>query len=98
MQGSRLGYHFLMQLQSLSDVKTCGLKIDYFRYRMAFQLSADDSRLLFNNKVASTLPEHICQFDDTLGHYSFRPYLHHGIDWEGWSVDENETVINPYEQ
>lgn len=96
-QGSRLGYHFLMNLTSFSDLKQCGLKRDFFRYRLAFQLSVEDSRAVFDNRVASTLPEHICQFDDTLERYSFRPYLHQGIGWEGWSVNEDGSVNNPYE-
>ena len=95
-QGSKLGYHFLLALNALADLKSCGLKPDYFRYRMAFQLSVEDSRSLFGNKGASTLPEHICQFDDSLERYSFRPYLHPGISWEGWSVDETGKVQNPF--
>ncbi len=95
-QGSRLGIHFLLILNSFADLKTTGLKLEYFRYRMAFQLSVDDSRSIFNNnRVASTLPEHICQFDDTLERYSFRPYLHEGIEWDGWYV-ENGKVVNPF--
>lgn len=95
--GSRLGYHFLLSLNSLADLKSTGLKTEFFRYKMAFQVSVDDSRTLFNNKSASELPSHICQLDDTLERYSFRPYLHKGISWEGWYVDENGNVINPYE-
>lgn len=96
-QGSRLGCHFLMNLSSFSDVKQCGLKRDYFRYRLAFQLSVEDSRAVFDKKIASSLPEHICQYDDTLERYSLRPYLHCGIGWEGWSVNEDGSVVNPYE-
>lgn len=94
--GSRLGCHFLLDLSNYADLKTCGLKSDFFRYRLAFQISVDDSRLMFNNRIASTLPEHICQFDDGLERYSFRPYLHAGISWEGWSISTDGVVTNPY--
>lgn len=97
-QGSRMGYHFMIHLNNLVDLKQCGLKSDFFRYKMAFQISVEDSRSLFSNKIASTLPEHICQFDDSLERYSFRPYLHRGIGWEGWYMDENDIVISPYEE
>ncbi len=96
-QGSRLGYHFFMQLSSLADLKSTGLKLDYFRYKLAFQISADDSRTVFGTKIASTLPEHICQFDDTLEHYSLRPYLHKGASWDGWYIDEAGNTVSPYE-
>ena len=95
-QGSRLGYHFMAELNTFADIKQCGFKPDFFRYKLAFQLSVEDSRGLFNNKAASTLPEHICQFDDSLERYSFRPYLHYGVGWEGWYVDENGAVVSPY--
>lgn len=97
-QGSRLGYHFMLQLGNFSDLKLCGLKPDFFRYKLAFQVSVEDSHNLFNKKIASTLPEHICQFDDTLESFSFRPYLHQGIGWEGWYVDKEGCVVSPYAQ
>lgn len=96
-QGSRLGYHFLLNLNSLADLKATGLKKDYFRYKLAFQLPIDDSRDLYNSKIASSLPEHICQFDDTIEQYSFRPYLHKGISWDGWYVSDDGKPVSPYE-
>ncbi|MBQ8791496.1 MAG: hypothetical protein IJZ51_09310 [Ruminiclostridium sp.] len=98
MQGSRLGYHFFLYLNDLSDLKVTNLKSDYFRHRMAFQLSVDDSRTLFSSRIASSLPSHICQFDDGFEKYSFRPYLHEGVSWDGWFVTADNKVISPYEQ
>lgn len=95
-QGSRFGRHFLLNLNSFADLRATGLKLEFFRYKMAFQLSVDDSRSIFNSKIASTLPEHICQFDDTLESYSFRPFLHEGIEWDGWYVEDGK-VVSPYE-
>ena len=95
-QGSKLGRHFLLSLNSFADLKSTGLRLEYFRYKMSFQVSIDDSRILFRNKIGSTLPEHICQFNDTIESYSFRPYLHEGIEWDGWFV-KNGKVNNPYE-
>lgn len=94
-QGSRLGTHFMLIINSFADIKQCGVKPDLFRHKMAFQMSVDDSRNLFGSKIASALPEHICQYDDTYERYSFRPYLHEGIGWDGWTVDEKGNVVNP---
>ncbi len=96
-QGSRQGCHFMMNLNAVADVKQCGMKIDYFRYRLTFQVSADDSRTLLNSKVASSLPEHICQYYDTIDTYSFRPYLFKDIGWDGWFIGEDGQVVSPYE-
>ncbi|MBQ7092986.1 MAG: hypothetical protein IJN84_00610, partial [Clostridia bacterium] len=96
-QGSRLGYHFMMHLNSIEDIKTTGLKIDYFRYRLAFAMSADDSRSVFGSKIASLIPERICQYDDKMDSYSFRPYLNGDTAWDGWYVDENGKAVSPFE-
>ena len=96
-QGSRLGYHFMMSLNAVEDIKTTGLKVDYFRYRLGFAMSADDSRDVFGSKIASALPERICQYDDKLDSYSFRPYLNKDTAWDGWYVDENGKAVSPFE-
>lgn len=95
-QGSRMGYHFLLCLNSYTDLKSTGLKLDWFRHRLSFQVSAEDSRELMGNKSASGLPEHICQYYDTLSRHSFRPYLHPGICWDGWMVDAHGEAVNPF--
>lgn len=93
-QGSRFGYHFLLQLSTLSDLKATGLQQDLFRHRLAFQLSGDDSYQLMGSKVASRLPEHICQYTDSLEQYSLRPYIHGGIGWDGWEIGIDGQAIN----
>ena len=95
--GSRLGYHFMMTLNSLADLKLTKLKLDLFRYKMTFQVSAEDSIELGMRKTATQLPEHICQLDDSLERFSFRPYLHKGITWDGWLLDENDNVVSPFQ-
>ncbi|MCR5157211.1 MAG: hypothetical protein K6C96_11080 [Butyrivibrio sp.] len=95
MKGSRYGYHFALYLSNFADLKATSFSMDYFRHRLSFQLNPDDSRQLFNSKVASTLPEHVCQYYDMLEGFSFRPYLHQGIDWDGWGVSETGELISP---
>ena len=94
-QGSRNGYHFMLCLNSYSDLKQLKMKLEMFRHRLAFKISEEDSREMFGNKNASSLPEHICQYYDTIERYSFRPYLHKGIVWEGWDVDDNGRAVDP---
>lgn len=97
-QGSRLGYHFMLCLSSLSDLVYVPGKIDLYRMRLSFRVSVDDSRELFRTRVASTLPEHICQFSDALESYSLRPYLHRGTGWDGWYYDEESgRAVNSFD-
>ena len=93
-QGSRFGYHFMLCLNDLSDLRATQLQQDLFRHKLVFQVSADDSIALFASKIASRLPEHICQYSDTLEQYSLRPFIHEGVSWDGWDVDSNGEAIN----
>lgn len=93
-QGSRFGYHFMLCLNDLSDLKVTQLQQDLFRHKLVFQISADDSIALFASKIASRLPEHICQYSDTLEQYSLRPFIHEGVSWDGWDIDSNGEAIN----
>ena len=95
-QGSRLGYHFMFCINNVLDLKQSGLKIDYFRHRMSFQTTPQESYDIFNKKIASALPERICQYDDGMETYSFRPYLHFGVEWDGWGISPDGKIINPY--
>ena len=86
-----------MYLNSYADLKMTGCKEELFRHRLAFHIPADDSKMIFGNACTASLPQHICMYTDMIEKFSFRPYLHQGISWDGWSVDENENVINPFE-
>lgn len=100
-QGSRFGIHFFMKLGAVDDLKLCSLKPDFFRYKMSFLMSKEDSMKLFNeiklSRTVSSLSDHVCQFNDSISSYSFRPYIHEGIGWDGWFVDDKGRLISPYE-
>lgn len=94
-KGSRYGYHFLLCLNSIADIKATKTDVRLYNHKLAFQVSGDDSALIFGNKTASRIPEHICQYSNGMEQFSFRPYLHRGISWDGWDVDENGNVLDP---
>ena len=96
-QGSRQGLHFAMCLNSIADLKQTGARIELFRHRMAFQLPVEDSRTVFGSKIASELPEHVCQYSDSMDGFSFRPYLHRGMEWNGWVVEDDGSVKNIFD-
>lgn len=93
--GSRKGIHFLLYLNTYSDLKQTGLKDDFFKHRLSFRIPSEDSKTIFGNSAAANLPDHICMYSDRLDRFSFRPYLHQGVSWDGWGLDENGAIINP---
>lgn len=94
-RGSRYGYHFLLCLNSIADIKATKTDVRLYNHKLAFQVSGDDSTLIYGNKIASKIPEHICQYSNGMEQFSFRPYLHRGITWDGWDVDEDGNVLDP---
>ena len=93
-QGSRFGYHFMLCLNTVSDIKSTHLQPELFRHKVVFQIAAEDSLTLFASNSASRLPEHVCQYSDTLEQYSLRPFIHEGISWDGWDVDADGNAVS----
>lgn len=92
--GSRLGYHFLFAFSSVKEFKQTGLKLDLFRHKISFRMSTDDSWEIFNSKIATGLPTHICQYSDSINTCSYRPYIYKNITWDNWYIDEDGKVKN----
>lgn len=94
-KGARYGYHFMLCLNSIADIRATKTDARLYNHKLAFQVSGDDSVEIFGNKIAAGLPEHICQYSNGMDQFSFRPYLHRGIVWDGWDVDEDGNVMDP---
>ena len=89
--------HFLVCVNSQADLKQTGLAVELFKHRMLFKMSADESRMLMGYKSASEMPEHVCLYTDMMERYSFRPYLHEGLSWDGWEVGKDGKAQNHFE-
>jgi hypothetical protein len=92
--GSRYGYHFLVCVSNMQSLKTMGLGISMFNHRLSFKTdSTDTSGAIFNNNTSAyRLPEHTCYYSaygTNSDSYAITPYLHPGITWGNWTVDEN---------
>ena len=84
----------MLFLNNLSDLKLTKLQHELFRHKLAFQISAEDSSTLFESRVANSLPEHVCQYSDALERYSVRPFIHAGVTWDGWDVNDEGEAFN----
>lgn len=92
--GSRQGCHLFMVFNALTDMKQASVSPDAFRHKLAFRLSKDDSWSFFSDNTAGTLPEHICQYSNGIDSFSLRPYLHKGILWDSWVLDDDGKPSN----
>lgn len=91
--GSRWGYHFLVYVPNYTALQAMGTNVRMFNHRLSFKTdSTDTSMTLFNNGSAFRLPEHTCYycaFGSSEGSYAVTPYLHRGVTWNNWTVDDN---------
>ena len=98
-QGPKLGYHFVILFNTISECKQQKINYDLFKHKIMFRAPRSDANELgsaLNGKIVSTLDNHSFRYSDGLDTLSFRPYLHQGISWDGWILGENgvENIVN----
>lgn len=96
--GCRNGYHFLLCIDDYNKLNDMGLKIKMFNHRLAFQTDSNDtSTWIFNSTQAATLAPNVCLYSGlgaTNGRFLITPYLHKGVTWGDWMVDEKGQAHN----
>ena len=91
--GSNYGYHFLLCAEDYPKLRASKLKPEWFRHKLSFCISSDDASTIFGRRRAAQLPARIGLYSTDTGEYTFRPYLHRGITWDNWDVDETGNAI-----
>ena len=97
-QGCRNGYHFLLCIDDYNKLRDMGLNIRSFNHRLSFQTDSKETSLwIFNSNRAATLAPNVCLYSglgSSNGHFLITPYLHKGVTWGDWKVDENGQAYN----
>lgn len=86
--GCNYGYHFLLCAEEYSKLRAAKLKPEWFRHKIAFCISSDDASAIFGRRRAAQLPSRVGLYSSDTNEYTFRPYLHRGIVWDEWNVDD----------
>ena len=95
IHGPRFGYHFVLAYDSIGSYKQNKLNIASFNHRVFFRNAKSELIELVGSKNAeaiSLLPDHCFRYMRGLDCLSLRPYLHSGIEMDGWNVDEAGNV------
>lgn len=94
--GPRLGYHFILVFSNIHAFGKSRIDSDLCRHKVLFRMSKNDASEIvhsFSDRFAvEGLSEHSFRYSNGLDSLSFRPYLHHGLSWDGWELSENGTV------
>ena len=92
-RGSNYGYHFLLCAEDYPKLRSSKLKPEWFRHKLSFCISSDDASTIFGRRRAAQLPARIGLYSTDTSEFTFRPYLHRGITWDNWDVDETDNSI-----
>ncbi len=93
--GSKLGYRFVLINDSVGEFKTNKIESTMFKHRFVFRVPRSEINGIVDTNNAgliSELPDHIFRYTNGLDSLSFRPYLHYGIDIDGWKASQNGIV------
>lgn len=87
-EGPRLGYHVFNYSRRYDEFKQTRYHLDLFKHRLTFKCSKDDSRNIINKATAFDLGEIAFLYTDMQTTFTMRPFLHEGLQWDGWETDD----------
>lgn len=99
--GPRLGYHFIMVFNTAAEVDQHKIDIRLFKHKLLFRDSKQNATQLVGSCAAMTIPDldaHCFRYSNGLDACSYRPYLHPGLTWDGWKVDEQGAAFHEAEE
>ena len=97
--GPNFGYHFIFIFGSSGEVKQSKLDLSLFRHKILFRMSRQDAMTIIGaseSSVISELDDRTFRYTNGIDSVSFRPYLHKGVYWDGWSVGDF-GLVNSFE-
>lgn len=87
-QGPRLGYHFLMVVNTMGEFKQMQLSNNLFKHKVLFRTSKDEIYDLtgVQGQAVAALTDHSFRYTNGLSSMNFRPFLHEGLSLDGWKI------------
>lgn len=100
--GSRYGYHFMLVINDYNNMHDMKVGIGNFNHRLSFKTGTSAiSDSIFDNSRACKLSRHVCLYSargSSSQSFLITPFLHKGVTWDNWTIDENGKAINPSEK
>ena len=99
--GPRYGYHIVMAFSSPGDIQQCKVNTSLFKHKALFRMPKNDAYALAgaaNATVITDLEDHSFRYSNGLDGVSFRPFLHPGLSWDGWSQNGDDSKSNQDEE
>lgn len=93
--GPNNGYHFMLVFNTVGEISQHRIDLSHFKHRISFKDSTQNARVFFGNQEASVvfnLEDHCFRYSDGIYSCSYRPYLHKGLTWDNWTLDDAGEV------
>lgn len=97
--GPNLGYHFIVVFNSVGEIKQSKIDLSCFKHKLLFRTAKTDAVEIVGSSgsgVVSELDDHIVRYTNGIDSISFRPFLHKGLEWDGWKID-NDGKLDSFE-
>ena len=88
-QGPRLGYHFVVLFNTAGELNQSKMDTSLCKHKILFRMAKNDAVGIIGSSsanVVAELEDHSFRYTNGIDALSFRPYLHPGLSWDGWSM------------
>ena len=93
LQGSKKSIHFISFCSQIDDSSNYKVDLKAYKHKILFRMAKQElSRILNmgNTKDFISLDPHIFRYTNGINAVSYRPYLHDGLSWDGWSTSQRQ--------
>ncbi len=93
--GPNLGYHFIMMFGSSGEVKQSKIDVSLFKHKILFRMARQEAMDIINaseSSIISELDDRTFRYTNGIDSVSYRPYLHKGVNWDGWSLGDSGEI------
>ena len=100
-QGPRLGYHFVILFNTAGELNQSKIDTSLCKHKILFRMAkADASGIIGSSSanVVAELEDHSFRYSNGIDALSFRPYLHPGLSWDGWSMSGSSVASDDDEE
>lgn len=101
MQGPRFGYHFVILFNTVGELNQSKIDVSLCKHKILFRMAKADAASIIGSSSANVVAElenHSFRYSNGIDALSFRPYLHPGLSWDGWSMNENAASNDEEEE
>ena len=97
-QAPKKGCHFVLVFRNYQEFIQAKLDSSLFRHKLLFSMPKQDLSMLVGHSgsdLSAGLTGHTFRYYNGIESVSFKPFLHPGLTWDGWMIDDNgEAVID----